>query len=169
MRRLALIVIIRQNLPIILPLRLPRMIKLVVREIKVLESWLQINILEVILPRDLRLLPAIQVHPDKPIVVNVYVNREEPVLGLVEAVDVLVAWGFGKLAIKTVGPAVVLAGEDARGAGFLGDDGEGAMAADVVESVDLALAVFYEDEWVASDLVLYPVTCVGEAQDVGGQ
>jgi len=98
-----------------------------------------------------------------------HVNWEEPVLRLVEAINLLVARGFGELAVETVGPAVVLAGEDAGCAGFLGDDGESTVPADVVEGIDIALAVFDKDEWVTGDFVLYPIACVGEAQDVGGQ
>ena len=96
-----------------------------------------------------------------------HVDGHQSVALLVEAVEFLVAGRFGQLAAQPVRPAVVFAAEDLRLARLLRDDGEGAVAADVVEAVDLALTVAAEDEAVLGDVKFEEVAGLFQSRDVG--
>jgi hypothetical protein len=96
-------------------------------------------------------------------------DLEEVVLGLVEARQLLVPRCLGEVPAQPVGPAVVLTREDVAVALVLGDDGEAAVPADVVEGVDDALVVPDDDKLVAGDLVPDPVSRVGDPGLVCGE
>ena len=164
----ALVVVIRQDLPVEVATLLPGVVEHVVVPVDIVHARLLVDPLEVVLPRDLGLLLSVQVHPDEPVAVDVHVDRQQTILALVEPVKVLVPRRLGELAVQPVAPAVVLAREDARRALVLGDHGERPVAADVVEGVDLALAVADEHELEAGHLVAQPVAGVGEAELVRG-
>jgi hypothetical protein len=87
-------------------------------------------------------------------------------MGLVKAFHVLIPRCFGKLAIETIGPAMVLTGKNLRVALFLSDNWEGSVSANVVETFDISLSVSTEEELEAGFLESYPVTGVGESQPV---
>ena len=161
----ALVVVVSQELPVVVASHLPSVVELVVVKVVVLQPLRLIDASKLRVPGNLRPLTSIEVHPDEAGVVNVNMDREEAVDRLVEAGEVLVARGFGQLAVKPVGPAVVLARESALSvSGILAllDNGERAVPTDIVESVDLSCAVLCDDEFEPGNLIAKPVSRLSE-------
>ena len=55
-------------------------------------------------PAHARRLRGFKVDPDEAAVVDVHMDREEAVLGLVKPFDLLEAWGFGQAAVQAIRP-----------------------------------------------------------------
>lgn len=85
-----LVVVVSEDLPIVVPVHLPGVIKDIVIKVEVFVLLLGIGTLKVILPRNLGRFFGVKVDPDEAIVVNVGVNTEQPVLGFVETLKLLV-------------------------------------------------------------------------------
>jgi hypothetical protein len=83
------------------------MIKDVIIKVEVFVLLLGIGSLEIILPGNLGCVFGVKVDPDEAIVVNVCVNTEQPVLGLVETLKLLVARSLCEVPAETIRPAVV--------------------------------------------------------------
>ena len=90
-------------------------------------------------------------------------NREKTVLGLLEVLELLITRCLRKLAVQTVRPAVVLAGEDLCVATVFLDDGVCAVSAYVVECVNLARSVLGNNNVVVGDVVAEEVAGVCES------
>src|SRR5437016_14628525 len=97
------------------------MVKCIVIPIDPLVPWKLVNALKIIRPGNLWLGFAIQVDPDKTVVVNVNVYWEKAILAFVEIGQVLIAGGFGKFAVETIRPAVIKTSKDLGLALLLGD------------------------------------------------
>lgn len=61
-----------------------------------------IDAVEVVLPRNLRLLLRIEVDPNETITVNMDMDRKQAVPAAVEVRKLLVARSFGKVAVETI-------------------------------------------------------------------
>lgn len=166
---IALVVVVSCYLPVVGGVDLPDVIEFVLVPLELSKPFLGVGTTEVFLPRYLGLLLAVEVDPDEAVDVNVDVDWEETVLGLVKARDVLVPGGFGELAVQSVRPSVVSAGEDLGGALFPVDDGVCTMSADIVEGVDVSIAVFGDDDVETSTLITQPVTSLFEPVLMCGQ
>lgn len=83
------------------------MIKDVVIEVEVFILLLGISASKVILPRHLGRVFGVKVDPDEAIVVNVSVNTEQSILGLVETLKLLVARSLCQVTAEAIGPAMV--------------------------------------------------------------
>lgn len=110
----ALVVVIGQDLPVIGPLHLPAMVENVVFEVKLLILFLFIGTEEIILPRDLGYSFSIKVDPDEAIAVDVYMNWQQTILGLVKACELLITWCLGQVAAQTVRPAMISEGQSCQ-------------------------------------------------------
>lgn len=104
----ALVVVVCENLPVVVTLHLPGVVKLIVLKVVLLEAGLRVDALKVFVPRNLGRIFAIKVDPDEALVVNVDVDREKTVLGNVKITDVLEARRIGEVAVEIIGPAVLL-------------------------------------------------------------
>src|SRR5699024_10024309 len=113
-----------------------------------------------ILERNFWLLTSIKIHPDKPIVIHMNMNREQTILALIKPIQLLIPRRLGKLAVKTIRPSMVLARENTRLARFLRHHGKSAVAADVVEGVDISFTILDEDKGETRNGVLEPVASV---------
>lgn len=102
-----LVVVVGQNLPIVVSVHLPSVVEDVVIEVEVLILLLGISAGEVVFPRYLWCVFGVKVDPNEAVVVNVLVNTEQPVLGLVETLKLLVARSLCEVPTETVGPAMV--------------------------------------------------------------
>lgn len=90
-------------------------------------------------------------------------------LGFIEVGDRFKAGRFGEVPLEAVGPSVVFAGEDGGGSLAVRHDGVCAVAADVVEAVDGAVAVADEEEGEVGYVEGEVVACFGEAGGIGEQ
>jgi hypothetical protein len=108
------------------------------------------------IPGDFRLGLGIHVDPDKALLIDVSVKREQAVLGSVKTRKILVQRSLGKLSVHTIGPAVVLARQDIVLAVILDNNREGSVTADVVETPDGALGIANEEKVKASFSVANP-------------
>lgn len=70
----ALVVVVREYLPIVVALHLPEMIEDVVVEAELAVAFLSVDAIELLLPVKLRLLLSIHIDPDEAILVDVGVN-----------------------------------------------------------------------------------------------
>ena len=192
----ALVVVVGQDLPIVVPVHLPGVVKDVVIEVEVFILLLGITPSKVILPVHLRRVLGVEVDPNEAVVIYMGVNAEQPILGLVETLKLLVARRLRQVSAEAIRPAVVSvddlvsscrfknwdaqlqagwiklyspAREYHRGALLLMDDGIGAVPADIVKSINGALAITSYDEIEASDLKIQPVACVGDSDLVGDE
>ncbi len=76
-------------------------------------------------PAHARCLRGFKVDPDEAAGVDVHMDREEAVLGLVEPFDVVEAWGFGQAAIQAIRPACDMINTSPRlGTGPAFDEGK---------------------------------------------
>ena len=122
-----------------------------------------IDIAEVLLERDLRILLRDQVDPDEAITIDLGVAAIEAVLILVK-VHSLVPWGLCQLAVETVRPSVVSAGQDfIVTSTFLLNDWVGTVPAYIVERVDGTCPVPCNDDVVACEAVTKPVASLLKA------
>ena len=137
----AFVIVVGYNLPVASSVHFPGVVEFKVIPVDPVVPWKLVNALKIIRPGNLWLGFAIQADPDKTVLVNVGVYREETILAFVEMGQVLITRGFGKLAVETIGPAVIEASKDLGLALLLGDQRESSMPADIVESIDVALAV----------------------------
>lgn len=139
------------------------MIELVVVEIELLESLLVINVGKVFLPRHFGLLASVHVHPYEALGIDMGVDWKEIVLVFVEALEVLIVRRLGELAVQTIRPAMISAGEDVFAARLLLDDCVGPMSTCIVESVDFATSINDYDKVVAGNLVAEEVASLLQA------
>jgi hypothetical protein len=102
-----LVVIVGEDLPIVVPVHLPGVIKDIVIKVEVFIFLLGIGTLKVLLPRDIWGFFGVKVDPDETILVNVGVNTQQPVLGFVETLKLLVARSLCEVAAEAIRPAVV--------------------------------------------------------------
>ena len=108
----AFIVVVRQDLPVVVAVHLPDVVKVVVVEVELLHAILSIYAGEVVFPGDFGSGLAVQVDPDEAVGVDVKVDGEQAVIVFVEAVEFLVAGCLGEPAVQAVYPAVIFASED---------------------------------------------------------
>lgn len=99
-----LIVIFTDQLPIILSVRSPGAVVYIVVQRKITEARLLVSAAIHCLPWD-RCLSGIKVYPDEAYFVDVGVDLEEVVGILVKVLQLLELGGFGKLAVKAIGPS----------------------------------------------------------------
>lgn len=104
---IALVIVVSQDLPVIVAVHLPGVVEDIFIEVEVLVLLLGVGAGEVVLPRHLRRFFGVKVDPDEAIVVNVGVDVEKPILGFVEALELLVAGSFCQVAAETVRPAMI--------------------------------------------------------------
>lgn len=154
---IALVVVVGQDFPVVLSLQLPGVVELVVLKVVGSEPLLLLGAVKGVGPGNFRLRTGVQVHPDESILVNVDMERQKAVGGLVESSEILISRGLGELAVEAVRPPVVFARQDAVVALLLGDNGEGPVSADVVECVDGSGAVLGDDKFKAGHLISQPV------------
>lgn len=150
---IALVVVVRQDLPVVVALHLPRVVKHVVVKVVVFEPRLLVNPFKVVLPRHLGHLTRIHVDPDKPVLVDVDMQREQAVFRLVKILHVLVPGRLGQLAVQPIRPPVILACQHAVVASLLGHNRECPVPADIVEGVDVVLSVPGDDELEAGHVI----------------
>jgi hypothetical protein len=129
------------------------MIEFIVIPIDPFVPWKLVNALKIIRPGNLWLGFAIQVDPDKTVVVNMDVYWEETILAFIEIGHVLIARGFGKLAVETIGPAMIEASKDLGLALLLGNHRKTSMSADIVEPIDVSLAVLTQHKLEAGYVI----------------
>lgn len=92
-------------------------------------------------------------------------DSQQPVFFFVETAQTLISRRLCEFTVQSVAPAVIPARQNLRFTLFLAlDDGVRAMPADVVESVDGALAVFGDDDVVAGDRVAQPISRFSETR-----
>lgn len=103
----ALVVIVGQYLPVVVTVHLPGVVKDIVIEVELFVLLLGISASEVILPCHLWRVFGVKVDPDEAIVVNVGVNAEQPVLGFVKTLKLLVTRSLRQVPAETVRPAMV--------------------------------------------------------------
>lgn len=166
---IALVEIIRKNLPVIVPLKLIGMVQVVVVEIQAQSpiSFLCVNALKVLFPGNLWDLLCVEVHPNESVHVDPGMNRQEAITLLIK-VKALVARCLGELPVQSIRPAVVPTGQDLCISGTLVlDDGIGAVAADVVEGVYTTLAVSNDDDVEAGQFTSEPVARLLETRAMG--
>lgn len=135
------------------------MVQVVVVEIQAQSpvSLLCVNALKVLFPGNLWDLLCVEVHPDESVDVDLGMNRKEAITILIK-VKALVARCLGELAVQSIRPAVVPAGQDLCISGTLIlDDGIGAVAANVVEGVYTTLAVSNNKDVKACQFISEPV------------
>lgn len=149
----AFVVVVGRNLPVICSVNRPSMVEFIVVHIVSFKSLLHIGTVEVGSPRYLWLLLTVQVDPNESFVIDVDMDREETVLALIKPIQVLVSRGFGKFAIKSIRPAVVPTSEDSRRSFILIHNRIGTMPADVMECVDLSIAIAGYHEIESSNLI----------------
>lgn len=164
---IALVVVVGGDLPVVVGVDLPSVVKFVVVKVVVVKSFLLINTFEFLFPADFWSLLRVQVDPDESIAVDTSVDWQQTVLGLVETGKILVPRCFGKLAVETVGPAVVSAREDLVGAFRFGYDRESTVPAHVVECVDVTGSVSRNNECESCNVETNPVTGVLDSDGVG--
>lgn len=80
------------------------MVELVVAHIETLEASLRVHSLELVVPRDSRLLRAVQIDPDEATLVDVHVDSVQRIIILVESVHLIEARGLGEVSIESIGP-----------------------------------------------------------------
>lgn len=184
----AFVVVVGQDLPVVRTVHLPAVIKDVVVKVEFTVLFLLIGTEEVVFPLDLGNGFGIEVDPNETIAVNVYMNGKQAILGLVKACELLISWCLGQVPTQTVRPAMVskvmyrkyqvyrcialkcsewlhylLAREDHGRAFLLMNNGIGAVAADVVKSIDLTLAVARYYEVKVCNLKVEPVSSIGNS------
>lgn len=98
-----LVIIVCQSLPVVIANQTPLMIKVVLAHVELGQPWLKIHILEVILPWT-GFLISIEIHPNKPKMIDMNMNLEETVGGFVKVGQVLVLRRLCKLAIEAIRP-----------------------------------------------------------------
>lgn len=150
---IALVVVVGQDFPVVLSLQLPGVVELVILKVVGSQPLLLLDTVKVVGPGNFRLRTSIQVHPDKSILVNMDMEGQKAVRGLVESREILISRRLGELAVEAVRPPVVFARQDAVVALLLGNNGEGPVSADVVECVDGPGAIFSDDKFKASHLI----------------
>lgn len=160
----ALVIVVRQDLPVVRPILIPGVIVDIVIKVEVLVSFLLIDSSVLLLPRDLWSLLAIEVNPYEPVLIDLNMDREQTIAFLLETREFLISGGFGELPVKSIRPAVVFASKDLRSSFLAGDDREASMSADVVKAVDVPLAVLDEHESKTSNFVGQPVSGVRESR-----
>lgn len=154
----AFIEVVRSDLPVVVGVKLVRVVQLVVIEVELVKSRLLVGTVEGLLPGDLGGLLRVQVNPDEPLGIDTEVDREQAVLGFVEILQEVIVGRLGQLAVQAVRPSVIAAREDVGTTCVLLDDGVCAVAADVVKCVDRFGAVHDDDEVVTSHAVAKEVT-----------
>lgn len=159
-------VLIGQSLPVVIDIFLRSMIKLVVVEAERLMSGEAINARKVRGPGNFRLQLGIHVDPDKASLVDMNMKREQSVLLLIEALQVLILGSLCQLTVETIRPSMILARQDTGCSVVLGDDREGSVPANVVETSDNTLVVSDKEEVEASLLVADIGTTLGKSNFV---
>lgn len=99
---IALVVVVGQDLPVVGALHLPAVVEYIVVEVKLVVLLLLIGSQEVLLPRDLGHGLGVKVDPDEAVAVDVHVDGEQAVLGLVEARELLISRCLGQVATETI-------------------------------------------------------------------
>lgn len=115
-----------------------------------------------LLPTDIG-LACLQVRPDEAESVNMNVDRKQTLLRLVKALNSIETRSLGKLAIESIAPAVILATEYIGRTALSLYNRESSVATDVVKAVDLALAIFDQEERVARDVEFLKVAGLWES------
>lgn len=142
----ALVVIVNDALPVGLELHVPHVVvDVAARKVEVLHPRLVVDAAKVVLPLDVG-LSCLEVDPDEACRINPNVDRQKPVLALVEPFYRVESRSLGEVAFEAVGPAVVFAAENAGFAGALLHNRVRAVSTDIVEAVDVALAVLDQEE-----------------------
>ena len=72
----ALVVVVGRNLPVVVGIDGPHVVEVIVSEVKVLETLLLVDTVEVFLPGDLGLGLRVKVDPDEAVDVNANVDGE---------------------------------------------------------------------------------------------
>ena len=162
-----LVEVVGQNLPVVLSVHFPAVVEHVFIEVVVLEPGLLVDTSEVLVPGNLRLFSGVHVDKNKAILVDMDMDGEQVVLGLVEAIEVLVTRSLCEIAVQAIGPSVILARKHEAVSLLLCDDGEGTVSADVVERMNAPFSVLDDNELVAGQVIPDPVSRVGDSGFVG--
>lgn len=80
-------------------------------------------------------------------------DGKEAILAFVEPLQFLIPRCFGEISVEAIGPAVVFAGKNAGMPFFLGHNWKSAVSADIVESIDISIAVLAEYELETSYVI----------------
>lgn len=162
--------VIRENLPVVFPVKLVGVIQLIVVEVVRFVSFLFVNVCEVLLPWDLGRCFAIHIHPDEAVDVDLDMNFEQTILILIKTVQVLIARCFGELSIQSIRPAVVSTSQNfGISMAFILNDRICTVSAYIVEGVDVVLSVTRDDEVEPSHLIAKPVTGLFQARAMGNE
>ena len=138
---ITLVVIIGQCFPVIVALHAPRVIELVLSEVKLLKSLLPVDTIKVVLPGDGRRRRGFEIDPNEPQCIDMDVHWEQTLVLFLELRDSVKSRGLSEFSVQAVRPAMILAREDTDIPFAFGDNGEPAMPADIVEAIDGALTV----------------------------
>ncbi len=161
------VIVIGEDFPVVFALHLPSMIINVIVEVVILKSRLGIHATKIVIPGYFRRRLAIQIDPDESIVINVYMDRQKAVLGLVKVFHVLITRRFGQLPVQSIRPSMILAGKHAVVSLFFRNDGKSSMPANIMERIDASRTVLANNELEPSHLVAEPVPRVRQPQCVG--
>lgn len=138
---IALIVVVSKGFPVEVAFHPPDMIKLVLGEIKRLESFLVVNAFEIIFPCHCRGGRRIQIDPDKSQGIDVHMHWEQAMVLFLKASDRVESGRFGQFPIKAIGPTVVFAGEYPSVAFVFRHHWKSPVPADVVEAVQVPVFI----------------------------
>ena len=165
----AFVIVVSCNLPIICSVDFPAVVEFIVVPIDPVVPWKHVNPFKIIRPGNLWLRIAIQVDPDKTIAVDVDMYGKETILGLVKIWQILIARGFGKLAIEAIGPTMVEASKDFSIALGFGHHWERSVSANIVECIDVAFPVFTQHKLEVGYFIAQIVARFLESEFVGGE
>lgn len=155
----ALIEVIRKDLPVEIAIDLVGMVELVIVKVEFAVSLLLVDVVKMLFPRHFGSLFGVHVDPDEAIGIDLDVDAEQTVLLLLVAFQILVSWSLGELSVQSIRPAVISASKDLCVAFFLLYDRVSPVSADVVEGIDVSSTVSVNDDIVTCDI---------EAEEVSG-
>jgi hypothetical protein len=144
------------------------MVKLVLTEVKLLESFLSVDTVEIFIPGDW-IRRRVKINPYKAQCISMDMHGKQALILFLEPRDVIKLRGFGQFSIEAVRPSMIFARENPRVALVLRDEGKCTMAADIVKAVQVTHSVKAQHKGESSFLKPKKVAGLCEAQLVGNQ
>lgn len=166
---IALVIVVGKGFPVEIAFHAPYVIKLVLGEIKRIESFLIVNTLEIIFPCHCRGGRRIQIDPDKSQGIDVHMHREQAVILLLKASDRVESGCLGQFAAEAIGPTVVFAGEYPGVAFVFRHHWESPVPADVVEAIQGSVFIETDHKRIPGLFETQEITGFCEPQFVGDQ
>lgn len=164
----AFIIVIRKCFPVIVTVHMPCMVKFILAEVEFLESLLCVDTFEIFFPGDW-IRRRVEIDPDEAQCINMHMYRKQNLIFFLEPLDIIELWGFGQFSVEAVRPPMVLARKNLHIALILRDEGEGTMAANIVEAVQVTLSIQAQHKGESSFLKAKKIAGLCEAQLVGDQ